>query len=123
MVSTAKDYMIFSQMMLNGGELNGTRILSPKTVELMTTNHLGDVPMGFGRSGSGFGLDFAVVHDVGQVGEVGSVGEYNWGGAAGTRFWIDPQEKLIGVFMVQSIPHRTRLGSEFKILTYQAVVE
>jgi len=123
MVSTAKDYLIFSQMMLNGGELNGVRILSPKTVELMTTNHLGDLPMGFGRSGVGFGLGFAVALDQGEIGELGSVGEYNWGGAAGTRFWIDPVENLIGIFMVQSIPHKTRLGSEFKILTYQSIVE
>jgi CubicO group peptidase (beta-lactamase class C family) len=57
------------------------------------------------------------------MGEVGSTGEYNWGGAAGTRFWIDPQEQLIGLFMVQSLPHRTRLGGEFKVLTYQALVE
>ncbi|HIG41864.1 MAG: serine hydrolase domain-containing protein [bacterium] len=123
MVSTAKDYLRFSQMMLNGGELDGVRILSPKSVELMTTNHLGELPMGFGRRGVGFGLGFAVALNQGDVGELGSVGEYNWGGAAGTRFWIDPQEQLIGLFMVQSIPHRTRLGSEFRILTYQAIIE
>lgn len=123
LLSTAKDYLIFSQMMLNGGELNGVRILSPKTIELMTTNHLGDMPMGFGRNGVGFGLGFAVAMDQGQVGELGSVGEYNWGGAAGTRFWIDPQEQLIGIFMVQSLPHRTRLGSEFKNLVYQAIID
>ncbi|MEJ2088426.1 MAG: serine hydrolase [Gammaproteobacteria bacterium] len=103
------------------GSLDGVRILSPKTVELMTTNHLGDIPMG--RPGTGFGLDFAVALDQGEIGEVGSPGEYNWGGAAGTRFWVDPEEELIGVFMVQSIPHRTRLAQEFKVLTYQAVVE
>ncbi|MGD8831009.1 MAG: serine hydrolase domain-containing protein [Pseudomonadales bacterium] len=123
LVSTARDYLRFCQMMLNGGELDGVRILSPKTVELMTTNNLGEISMGFGQQGVGFGLDFAVVEDVGEVGEVGSVGEYNWGGAAGTRFWVDPQEGLIGVFMVQSIPHRTRLADEFKVLSYQAVVE
>lgn len=123
LVSTARDYMRFCQLMLNGGELDGVRLLSPKTVELMTTSHLGDIPMGFGRDGSGFGLGFAVVLDPGLMGEVGSTGEYNWGGAAGTRFWIDPQEQLIGLFMVQSLPHRTRLGGEFKVLTYQALVE
>jgi CubicO group peptidase (beta-lactamase class C family) len=123
MVSTARDYLRFSQMMLNGGELDGVRILSPKSVQLMTSNHLGDVPMGFGREGVGFGLGFAVALDQGEIGELGSAGEYNWGGAAGTLFWIDPQEQLIGLFMVQSIPHRTRLGSEFKLLTYQAIVE
>jgi CubicO group peptidase (beta-lactamase class C family) len=123
LVSTAGDYLRFSQMMLNGGSLDGVRILSPKTVELMTTNHLGDIRMGLGRRGMGFGLGFAVALDQGDIGEVGSPGEYNWGGAAGTRFWIDPVEELIGVFMVQSIPHRTRLAQEFKVLTYQAVVE
>ncbi len=123
MVSTARDYLRFSQMMLNGGELDGVRILSPKTVELMTTNHLGDLPMGFGRTGVGFGLGFAVTLNQGDIGELGSTGEYNWGGAAGTKFWIDPQENLIGLFMVQSIPHRTRLGNEFKLLTYQSIIK
>ena len=123
LVSTARDYLRFSQMMLNGGELDGVRILSPKTVELITTNHLGDIQMGFGRSGVGFGLGFAVALDQGDIGEIGSAGEYNWGGAAGTSFWIDPEENLIGIFMVQSIPHRTRLAQTFKVLTYQAIVE
>ena len=62
-------------------------------------------------------------HGFGEIGELGSAGEYNWGGAAGTRFWIDPQEQLIGVFMVQSIPHRTTLANQFKLLTYQALVD
>ena len=123
MVSTVRDYLRFSQMMLNEGVLDGVRILSPKSVELMTSNHLGELPMGFGRKGVGFGLGFAVALDQGEIGELGSAGEYNWGGAAGTRFWVDPQEQLIGLFMVQSIPHRTRLGSEFKVLTYQAIVD
>ena len=90
LISTARDYLRFSQMLLNGGELDGARILSPKTIQLMTTNHLGELPMGFGRSGAGFGLGFGVVLNPGEVGEVSSAGEYNWGGAAGTRFWIDP---------------------------------
>jgi len=123
LLSTARDYMRFAQMLLNGGELDGVRILSPKTIELMTMNHLGDLPMGFNRRGAGFGLGFGLVLDPGEVGEVSSAGEYNWGGAAGTTFWIDPVENLIGLFMVQSLPHRTRLRSEFKHLTYQALVE
>ncbi|NKB98589.1 MAG: serine hydrolase [Pseudomonadales bacterium] len=123
LVSTTRDYLRFAQLMLNGGELDGVRLLSPKTVELMTTNHLGDIPMGFGRTGAGFGLGYGLILDPGQVGEISSAGEYNWGGAAGTRFWIDPKENLIGLFMVQSLPHRTRLGQEFKVLTYQALVE
>jgi CubicO group peptidase (beta-lactamase class C family) len=123
LVSSAEDYMRFCLMMLNGGELDGARIISPKTVELMTRNHLGEIPMGGKNAGVGFGLGFAVALDPGQIGEIGSVGEYNWGGAAGTRFWIDPQERLIGLFMVQSIPHQTRLGQEFKVLTYQALID
>lgn len=123
LVSTASDYMRFAQMMLNGGELDGVRLLSPKTVELMTMNHLGKIQMGFGRTGVGFGLGFAVALDQGEIGELGSAGEYNWGGAAGTSFWIDPTEQLIGVFMVQSIPHRTTLSNQFKVLTYQALVD
>ena len=71
----------------------------------------------------GFGLGFGVLLNPGDVGEVGSAGEYNWGGAAGTRFWIDPQENLIGIFMVQSIPHRTRLAGDFKALTYSAMTQ
>ncbi|MCB1683164.1 MAG: serine hydrolase domain-containing protein [Pseudomonadales bacterium] len=123
LVSTADDYLRFNQMMLNGGELDGVRLLSPKTVELMTKDHLGPIAMGFGRSGVGFGLGYAVALNQGEIGELGSEGEYNWGGAAGTSFWIDPEEKLTAVFMVQSLPHRTRLGAEFKVLTYQAIVD
>ena len=123
LVGTADDYLRFCQMMLNGGELNGVRILSPTTVALMSRDHLGPVAMGLGRQGSGFGLDFAVVKDAGLTGDSGSDGEYNWGGAAGTRFWIDPKENLIGIFMVQSLPHRTSLAGNFKVLTYQAMEE
>ena len=122
LVSTASDYMRFCMMMLRGGELDGARLLSRKSVELMTTDHLGDIP-GMGRGGYGFGLGFAVAGDGGELGELGSEGEYNWGGAAGTRFWIDPAEELIGVFMVQILPHRTTLGSEFRNFVYQAIVD
>jgi len=121
LLSTARDYLRFSQMMLNGGELDGVRILSPKTVALMTTNHLGDLPMGFARRGGGFGLGFGLMLNPGDFGEVGSGGEYSWGGLAGTRFWVDPQEDLIGIFMVQSVPHRTRLADDFRVLTYSAM--
>ncbi|MFT5677318.1 MAG: CubicO group peptidase (beta-lactamase class C family) [Paraglaciecola sp.] len=122
LVSSAMDYLKFSQMMLNGGQLNGVRILSPKTVEIMTTNHLGDLSVG-SNAGIGFGLGFGVALDQGEIGEIGSEGTYSWGGAAGTKFWIDPVEKLIGIFMVQSIPHKTRLGDQFKVLTYQSIVK
>ncbi len=124
MVSTASDYMRFCLMLLNGGELDGTRILSRKTVELMTADHLSGISVPPQRPGYTFGLGFAVAEDLGLMGALGSVGEYNWGGAAGTRFWIDPKEDLAGVFMVQIIPHRgLRYGGEFKHLTYQAIAD
>ena len=66
-------------------------------------------------------MGFQVVKDLGASGSLGSPGVFAWGGAAGTRFWIDPQEELIGIFMVQIMPHRTRMGDEFRLLTYQAI--
>jgi len=120
LVSTASDYLRFCQMMLNGGQLDGERLLSRKSVELMTSDHLEGIT-GFGRDGSTFGLGFAVTTDVGKSGSLGSVGSFAWGGAAGTRFWIDPEEELIGIFMVQILPHRTRMGEEFRLLTYQSI--
>ena len=123
LLSTARDYLRFSQMMLNGGELDDVRILSPKTVELMTVDHLGDTSDGFRKIGAGFGLGFGLILDPARALEVSSPGEYGWAGVAGTRFWIDPNEDLIGIFLVQSVPHRTRLASDFKALTYQALIE
>ena len=109
--------------MFDGGELNGQRILSRKTVELMTVNHVGKSPGIFGRQGVGFGLDFGILMDVGEAGEIGSAGEYNWDRAAVTRFLVDTKEQLVVIFMVQSIPHHTRLAGEFRQLTYQAFVD
>jgi CubicO group peptidase (beta-lactamase class C family) len=124
MVSTASDYMRFCLMMLNGGELDGTRILSRKTVELITADHLSGLAMPTPRPGYTFGLGFAVAEDRGIIAALGSEGEYNWGGAAGTRFWIDPREQLVGVFMVQIIPHlKLRYGEEFRHLSYQAIAD
>ena len=117
LVSTAEDYWRFCQMMLNGGELDGVRVLGPKTVELMTTNHL---PGGAELSacalgtwadpaydGIGFGLGFAVVLDPTRTQSPGSVGEYYWEGSASTTFWIDPAEELVMVFMTQLMPSDT----------------
>jgi CubicO group peptidase (beta-lactamase class C family) len=121
LVSSAVDYLQFAQMMLNGGELDGKRILSRKSVELMTTDHLGDIP-GLWSPGYGFGLGFAVLEDVGASGALGSAGEFNWGGAAGTRFWVDPKEELIGIYMIQILPHTgLNYGTEFRSFTYQAI--
>ena len=101
LLSTATDYARFLQMMLNGGELEGTRLLSRKTVELMTTSHLTDQPF---RAGQGFGLGFSVVEDVGARGLPGSLGEFGWGGAYHSTYWVDPVEELVVVYMTQVIP-------------------
>ncbi len=127
LVSTAMDYLRFCQTLLNNGELEGTRILGRKSVELMRMNHMGDI-LDNGRSwlerGAGFGLTFAVNLDPGLNGELGSVGEYNWSGAAGTAFWIDPVEKLTGVFMINILPYKgPNYGAEFKRFAYQAIVD
>jgi CubicO group peptidase (beta-lactamase class C family) len=121
LLATAMDYARFLQMMLNGGELDGERILGPKTVELMTVDHLGDVTF---RAGEGFGLGFSVVEDLGARGTPGSVGEYGWGGAYHSQYWVDPAEELVVVYMTQLIPagdldDRGKLRS----LVYQAIID
>jgi CubicO group peptidase (beta-lactamase class C family) len=102
LVSTATDYMRFCQMLLNGGKLDGVRLLSPRTIELMRTNLL---PPGMPTlsPGAGFGLDFAVYTDVMAAGGYYGKGTYYWGGAAGTWFWIDPTDDLIVIGMIQQI--------------------
>ena len=97
LLSTARDYARFLQMMLNGGTLGDARILSPATVALMTSNHVGDL-MG---PGSGFGLGFQVRLDLGAAGQPGSVGDYGWGGAYHTTYWVDPAERLVVVYFSQ----------------------
>ena len=121
LLSTATDYASFLQMLLNGGELNGKRLLSPKTVELMTTSHIGDIDF---RPGQGFGLGFAVVDDLGERGTPGSVGEYSWGGAYGSTYWVDPEEELVVVYFKQLLP-TAGLDDHGKLrtLVYQAIVE
>ena len=122
LVSTAGDYFRFCQMMLNGGEFNGVRLLSPKTVELITTDHIRDTP-GFAAP-AGFGLGFRVVRDAGDLVEIGSVGSLAWGGFWYTTFFIDPREEFIGIFMVQLYPTGgLDLKGKFRILAYQSIVE
>lgn len=128
LVSTAMDYLKYSQMMLNGGSLNGTQIVSPKTVQIMSTNHLAEgVRSGFGeRPGVAgtfaFGLGFGVAVDEPLM-ALGSKGEINWGGAAGTIFWIDPAEELTAVLMVQMMANPYPLRNQFRNLVYQAITE
>jgi len=122
LVSTTMDYMRFCQMLLNGGELDGARILSPTTVDMMRANHLPRA-MGEYAPGMGFGLDFSVVLDQMAAGS-GSVGEYSWGGAAGTWFWIDPVQDLVFVGMIQQFGGgRPDVRSLSRQLTYAAITE
>jgi len=122
-VSTLDDYARFCMMLLNDGELDGVRILSRKSVELMRSDHLGSLPRaGLLPEGFGFGLTFAVDLGPGKAATVGSAGEFYWGGAAGTSFWIDPREKMIGVFLIQVLPPTNiPAGEQFKRMTYLAL--
>ena len=113
LVSTAADYIRFSQMLLNGGELDGVRILGKKTVELMRYPHHDDW----------FGLGFRVVTHKDPPNTLNSVGNFSWGGAAATTFWIDPQEELIGVLMTQLLSNPYPFQQQFRVLTYQALTE
>ncbi|MEP7274635.1 MAG: serine hydrolase domain-containing protein, partial [Acidobacteriota bacterium] len=122
LASTTYDYLRFCQMLIGGGQYGGKRLLSRKTVELMSSDNLGSIPIGM--AGYGFGLGFAVSKAPGEAGMMGSPGEYNWGGAAGTKFWIDPKEELIGIFMIQILPHTgLEYGNEFRVLTYQSIAD
>jgi CubicO group peptidase (beta-lactamase class C family) len=133
-ISTAGDYHRFTQMLLRGGGFEGARVLGSRTIAYMTRNHL---PGGadleeFGRpifseisnSGVGFGLGFAVVQDAVRQKSLASDGEYNWGGAASTMFWVDPAEELTVIFLSQIIPSSVRpvLG-RLRQLVYQALVD
>ncbi len=120
LVSTAGDYARFLQMLLNGGALDGARVLGPRSVALMTTNQTDTL---FNARGIGFGLGFEVVGRAGADGRMESVGTYGWGGAYGSRYWVDPVERLVLVFMVQQMPNRSNLGGRFPNLVYQALIE
>ena len=127
MVSTAIDYARFLQMLLNGGTLDGQRILGPKTIEYMTSDHLGSAvvpgPYYLPGPGYGFGLGFAVRRDAGVSPVNGSPGDYNWGGAGGTAFWVDPKEQMFVVFMMQSPSQRMRYRPLLRDMIYAAIVD
>ena len=125
LVSTAHDYLRFCQMMLNGGVLDGVRLLSPKSVELMTMDHTKQArkPSVILGKGTGFGLGFQVVIDEAEHQRLGSLGTYDWSGLASTTFFVDPKEQLIGILMTQKLPTDLRLMGEFRTLVYQAIVE
>jgi CubicO group peptidase (beta-lactamase class C family) len=132
--STAADYLTFCRALLNGGELDGVRLIGPKTLGLMTSNHLPggrDLPE-MSRSlfseatynGIGFGLGFSVTMNPAQTLIPGSRGEYSWGGAASTTFWIDPAEELIAIFMTQVIPSTTTpIRRELRTMVYAGITD
>jgi CubicO group peptidase (beta-lactamase class C family) len=127
LTSTMADYMRFALMLLNGGSLDGARILSPQSVKMLSANHLpeglpAEATSGLGR-GLGFGLDFAVVEDPVKVGALFGKGTYYWGGAAGTWFWIDPEYDIVVVGMVQSFVTAPRMQDLTRNLIYQALVD
>ena len=130
--STAEDYLIFCRMILNKGYLNGERLLSRKTVELMSSNHLRAssslADIAYGRwsestfDGVGFGLGFSILIDPARAQISGTPGELAWGGMASTAFWIDPVEDLITIFMTQLVPSSTyNIRRELRTLVYSAI--
>ena len=125
MVATAMDYARFMQMLLGGGRLDTVRLLGRKTVELMTADHLGDIPgpPDLLPPGHGFGLGFAVRRQAGMAPFPGSVGSFFWGGAAGTTFWVDPVERLTAVLMIQAPAQREHYRVLFRDLVYAAVTD
>jgi CubicO group peptidase (beta-lactamase class C family) len=127
LLSTAPDYMRFALMLANGGEGNSVRLLSRKTVELMTSDHLGPAlsqgPNFAPGPGYGFGLTVAVRTAPGMSGYPGSVGEFNWGGAAGTAFWVDPKEKLVPIMLIQAPGQRLYYRFAFRGLVYQSLID
>ncbi len=120
LLSTATDYARFMQMMLNGGELEGVRLLSPTTVKLMTSNHVGTL---YQNGALGWGLGFEVVEQTGRAPRYGAAGEFSWSGAYHTTYWADPAEKLVVVFMTQLLPAGTvNLTGRVRTLVNQAIV-
>jgi CubicO group peptidase (beta-lactamase class C family) len=131
LVSTIVDYWRFHQMMLNGGYLavpgerfpKRVQILGRKTVELMTVNHTGGLPIWLRGPGGGFGLGYSVTLDMGQTAAMSSVGTYGWGGAFCTYFWVDPAEETIGILMTQVRPYtHLNIRQDFQTLAMQAIV-
>ncbi|HEX6535795.1 MAG TPA: serine hydrolase domain-containing protein [Gemmatimonadaceae bacterium] len=120
MLSTARDYARFLQMLLNGGTLDGVRILAPSTVALMTTDQIGTL---FTRPGMGFGLGFESVAHPGAGGRVEPLGTFGWGGAYGSTYEVDPTEGLVIAFMIQQLPNQSTLPARVPMLVYQALVE
>lgn len=120
LVSTIHDYARFLQMLLNGGDLDGARILSPASVASMTSNHVGTL---YREGAMGFGLGFEVIEHVGRAGRLGAQGEFSWGSAYYSRYFVDPADGVVAIFMSQLIPSGgLDLQDKFRSLVYQAIV-
>ncbi len=122
LMTDAEDYVQFGQMLLNGGELNGKRLLSPKTVELMSAVHVPDILPGRPK-GRSFGLSVQVLSDAIAAGYRVSDGSFGWDGAFGTHFWVDPKEKVVGVLMIQTNNPNRELDRDFENAVMQAILE
>ena len=122
LMSTTEDYLQFGQMLLNGGQLNGKRLLSPKTVELMASVYAPDTLPGR-RRGMGFGLSVQVVNDAVAAGYRVSDGSFGWDGAFGTHFWVDPKEKIVGILMIQTSNPNRETDRDFENAVMQSIVE
>jgi len=119
LLSTAEDYARFLLMLQNGGELLGARVLSPKSVELMTVNHIGSL-----YGSQGFGLGFWITERLGFSGQPGSISAFGWGGAYHTTYWVDPAEQIVAVLMTQLLPAGdSDLHGKFRALVYQSIVD
>ena len=124
LVSTTNDYFRFHQMMLNGGELDGARLLGSRTVRLMTTNHTGEKSVWLRGPGFGFGLGYSVTTDLGPSAMPSAPGTYGWGGAYCTVFWVDPEDEIIGILMTQVRPYtHLNIRQDFQTLAYQALID
>ncbi len=122
--STISDYWRFSQMILNGGELNGVRLLSPKTVNLMISNHAGDHEVYIRGPGYNFGLGFGILGDAGTARDPLTPGTFTWGGAWGTLFWIDPVEEMIGIMMQQITSYRhLNIRNDLGVAAMQSIID
>ncbi len=122
--STISDYFRFSQMLLNGGQLDGVRLLSPKTINLMISNHSGDNDVYIRGPGYTFGLGFGIVNDAGKARDPLTPGSFTWGGAWGTIFWVDPVENMIGIMMTQitSYSHLS-VRQELGVTAMQSIID
>jgi CubicO group peptidase (beta-lactamase class C family) len=120
LVATAGDYARFLQALLQGGELDGARVLAPMTVALLTASQVGAL---YSQQGEGHSLAFRTLDEAGARGRPGSVGTFDWGGAYGSAYFVDPREGIVAVFMVQELPNTTRAADRFPMLVYQALLD